>query len=123
MTLVSQGDVVFHTGEVPKQPKMYIICNGSCTYNSHTGTATHVSEGHWVAEASLWTQWMHRGVLTANANGRFCTVDAKLFQEIIGQFEHMDFDPTDYAAESVSRLNHYESEISDLLFCRVSSDV
>lgn len=120
--LFSHGDVIFHTCEVPKQPKMYIICSGSCMYDHHGGSRTQVGEGHWISEAALWTQWMHRGVLTASSNGRFCTVDAKLFQEIIGQFEHMDFDPTEYAAEFVSRLNQYDSEISDLLFCHSAMD-
>merc|ERR1740121_1582686 len=63
--------------------------------------------------------WMHKGVLKATSEGRLCTLSAKVFQDIIVQFDHShsDFDPKDYAIAYVERLNDMHKSgqtISDL---------
>merc|ERR1719346_612280 len=97
MLMVSEGDIVFFTGETPIEPKMYIVCSGTLEYTSIQGQMTVVSVGMWIAEATLWVQWMHRGHLAASSNYcRLCVIDAIKFQGIVCQFEHIGFDPRVY---------------------------
>mmetsp|Transcript_118053 Transcript_118053/g.220636 ORF Transcript_118053/g.220636 Transcript_118053/m.220636 type:complete len:914 (+) Transcript_118053:152-2893(+) len=120
MSSVSFGDVIFNAGEIPAKPKMYFVTNGVLQYESMSGEETEVAEGTYIAEATLWTQWMHRGMLTASTDARLCVLDSKKFQEIAGSFHHSmvdpEMDPRAYAAEFVSALNEAkdDDELTDL---------
>mmetsp|Transcript_36903 Transcript_36903/g.68009 ORF Transcript_36903/g.68009 Transcript_36903/m.68009 type:complete len:146 (+) Transcript_36903:2-439(+) len=95
---------------------MYIVCMGNLEYTKVYGAScivTHEDE-QWVSEAALWTQWMHRGILKAMSNCRLVTLDATLFQDIVGGFEHLDFDPRKYAAQYVHHLNLNVDTVTDL---------
>jgi len=112
---LSRGDVLFHAGEAPADPRMYIIVIGLMQYMAISGKVTFLHEEEWVAEATLWTRWVHRGVLTAMAECRIFTIDAKKFQDIVGQFEHPQFDPKAYAVTFVECLNSTKpAMLSDL---------
>merc|ERR1711963_1051675 len=84
---------------------MYIVCSGRLRYVSIEGQVLNVEERAWIAEGTLWTSWMHRGTLTAASDCRLCMLDALLFQDIAGQFDHPDFDPRVYAVAFVKDLN------------------
>lgn len=114
--IVSAGDVIFNTGELPSRPQMYLILSGKCRYVADFGISHSLGQGDWVAEAVLWTKWMHRGNFTVTADGKMCIVDAQHFHEIISTFQHRDYNPKFYALEFVKRLNGAE-DLSDLLFC------
>lgn len=111
---VSTGDVIFCAGEIPSEPKMYIICNGDLEYEFQDETA-NLGANHWVSEAVLWVEWMHRGSLTALSDARLCVVDAKNFQRLCSEFSAGNFDPEGYAHSFVNQLNE-DSSISDLPF-------
>lgn len=114
--MYSAGDVIFNLGENPSQPQMYFVVRGTLQYVSHCGEVTDIGAGQWVAEASLWTRWIHMGVLTATSDCRLCRLDSLAFQDIVGHFEHVDFCPAQYAREFLYHLNHTDVEISDLWF-------
>lgn len=116
--VVSSGDVIFNAGEIPAKPKMYFVTSGTLQYESMSGMETEVDTGNYVAEATLWTPWMHRGMLTASSDCRLCVLDSKKFQEIAGSFHHSmvdpEIDPRAYAADFVSALNASDEELTDL---------
>lgn len=118
MSSVSSGDVIFNAGEIPAKPKMYFVTRGTLQYESMSGMDYPVAEGTYLSEATLWTPWMHRGMLTASSDCRLCILDAKKFQEIAGSFHHSmvdpEIDPRAYAAEFVAHLNSTEEELTDL---------
>jgi CRP-like cAMP-binding protein len=111
---ICTGDIVFEAGETPSPPRMYIISSGLCQYLSITGQVKEIGQGSWVSEATLWTSWMHLGRLLAQTDTIILELDAKVFQEIVSQFEHPDFDPRLYAREFVEDLNDTEHDLSDL---------
>eukprot|EP00929_Paragymnodinium_shiwhaense_P079396 TRINITY_DN41327_c0_g1_i1.p1 TRINITY_DN41327_c0_g1~~TRINITY_DN41327_c0_g1_i1.p1 ORF type:complete len:917 (-),score=196.65 TRINITY_DN41327_c0_g1_i1:78-2828(-) len=113
---VTTGDIIFEAGETPQEPKMYILLKGLMQYLSIGGRAHTVNEKDWMAEATLWTQWMHLGRAKATVDCQLCTVESKKFQDIVSQFEHPDFNPRLYAKEFVTDLNDCAGELSDLRF-------
>lgn len=135
MTMVSIGDIIFNVGEIPPKPKMIVLVSGALHYRSlgahgsasrcrksrrgatmadKTKLGTNLNPGQWVAEAVMWTHWMHRGVLTATTDCRLCLLDAQKFGETVGAFDHDGFNPKLYAAQYVKGLNSGE-ELSDLV--------
>jgi len=121
MHLVSAGDVVFSAGEMPNPPKMYFVTSGILEYftthgrrDTIHGSNGHASESTWLAEAALWTRWTHRGGLKARSDTRLCEVDAQSFQHIVGEFDHVAWDPRLYATRFVGLINELGPCISDL---------
>lgn len=115
---LAAGDIVFHSAELSRQPKMYFVCDGTFQYHSLEGTVVTVSRGEWVAEASLWMTWMHRGEFRAVTEARLALLDARLFQEIVMRFDFLEYDPREYAQAFVEKMNRSEqeatAEITDL---------
>jgi hypothetical protein len=110
----SPGDIIFSVGEIPAKPKMFLIGDGHLEYKGFDGLGVNLEGGEWVAEACLWVKWTHRGTLRAISDARIFTIDAKEFQTICGQFEHIGgFDPRTYAAAFADNLN-LMSETTDL---------
>jgi len=107
------GDVIFNVGEIPANPVMYFVTRGELTYDSIYGTSSSVTEGQWISEATLWTHWMHRGVLTAANDCRVTRLDAQSFQDIASQFSHQQFDPKLYAEGYTAHLNN-SLQVTDL---------
>lgn len=116
LLLISRGDVVFNAGEIPTHPKMYIICSGSMVYREINGKEAQLGAGEWISEACLWCPWMHRGMFMGATECRLCLLDARKFQEIVGEFDHSDFefDPKKYATDFVKSLNHSKNHVSDM---------
>lgn len=113
---IACGDVIFHTGESPPEPKMYFLLSGRLHYIPSDGDIVHLEPGDWIAEATLWVDWKHRGLLKAVADGQICTLSAVEFQRIVSTFEHdSEFTPGSYAEEFVNNLNSSpESAIRDV---------
>jgi len=114
---VSVGDIIFNVGEIPAKPKMFIVTMGQLRYNSVADGKHIVNEGQWISEAPLWVPWVHRGLLVAVADSYLCTLAAKEFQAIVDQFEHIGFDPRDYAKRFAEELNNHVGEVNDLTGC------
>lgn len=114
MSTVSTGDIIFNVGEIPAEPKMYIISRGKLDYKAgFSGQVTPVVVGQWVSEPSLWVQWVHRGTLSAVEDCLLFSLLSDEFQTIVGHFEHIDFDPRVYASAFVECLNEGE-DVTDL---------
>jgi hypothetical protein len=113
-SLVHAGDILFHAGEVQKTPKMIMVRSGTMLFEGVDGEEVVVNAGRWVSEATLWTSWTHRGVLSATTFCRLCFITAQTFQDIVGQFKHVDFDPKWYASEFVDFLNNLRDPPTDL---------
>ncbi|CAE8605010.1 unnamed protein product [Polarella glacialis] len=117
MLLLACGDVMFSLGEEPAEPKMYIVVSGSLQYLDAYGEDTIVRERQWVAEAVLWTQWRHKGTLTAMSDVRLAMLNVETFQHICkGQMRKQSedgFNPRRYAAQFVEELNNSEC-VTDL---------
>merc|ERR1711862_114376 len=56
---------------------MYIVLDGRLGYFFNIVESQNVSCGQWASEASLFTPWIHRGVLKAQTECRLLTVDAQ----------------------------------------------
>merc|ERR1719343_981187 len=132
MTVVATGDIVFNVGEIPPKPKMIVVGQGELTYagmasfggaralqravsfktNLSQARGVTLTSGDWVAEATLWTHWMHRGILTATTDCRLCLVDSQKFSETVGTFDNA-FNPKVYAHEFVRVLNRSD-DLTDL---------
>jgi len=108
------GDVIFNPGETPNPPKMYFVMIGLLEYFTIGGHQLLVKESQWIAEATLWTVWSHRGGLRAKCDSQLCEVNAREFQKISGEFDHTLWDPRSYATNFVNLLNTYEGGITDL---------
>merc|ERR1712176_1323375 len=105
---VSLGDIIFNCGEVPSPPQMYVVVSGALRYTLIDGHGATVLEGQWVSEATLWTRWVHCGMLTAACDCRLYSINADEFQGISVQFQHSGFQPSDYAADFVKALDQCE---------------
>merc|ERR1712032_507187 len=134
------GDVIFHCGQhcwssvAERRPSfnaggveaspirceemdstgMLAVRLGTLEYIDADGSSMEVHAGQFISEAALWVPWVHQGMLRATADCQLCALNARTFQDIIGQFEHSDFDPREYACEFVDRLNEYPERVSDL---------
>jgi len=105
LELVSASDILFHAGERPDNPRMYIVVDGRFEYVPLDGEISYVKAGQWIAEASLWTEWVHAGILKACEDCRIIQIDARKFRSIVCQFSHSDFDPCEYAQKFIINMN------------------
>lgn len=112
--VLTKGDLLFCAGELPPDPKMYVVRAGTLLYTSIHGDQKFLGTGQVVAEPALWTSWVHRGICVANGECRVCILNAKEFASIVCQFDHSDFDPCRYAGAYVHDLNAFRSLATDI---------
>eukprot|EP00928_Gymnodinium_smaydae_P038064 TRINITY_DN26328_c0_g3_i1.p1 TRINITY_DN26328_c0_g3~~TRINITY_DN26328_c0_g3_i1.p1 ORF type:complete len:818 (+),score=138.26 TRINITY_DN26328_c0_g3_i1:98-2551(+) len=113
LSWVLSGDTIFTIGEMPSQPAMYFVHQGSLHYDHHY-EEVHVDKGKWLSEATLWTHWTHQGTLTAMVDSQLLCLSAQGFRDIVLHFDHpMNADPQLYGKYFVAELNH-EEEPHDL---------
>jgi len=111
---VSCGDILFSVGEIPANPKMFVVSDGEFKYTTRNGDNITVGPKRWVAEPTLWCNWSHQGVFCARVDSVLKVVDAVKFQNIVTHFKHDDdksFDPKDYAQKFIEALN--ETSVAD----------
>lgn len=78
-------DVVFRSGE--ESTAMYVVQSGDVEYHAKTGSGREpkrleVGSNGWMAEASLWTMWWHRGQCTARSASSIGLIKPDEFVEI-----------------------------------------
>lgn len=112
---VSEGDVIFETGESPSEPKMHPIFTGALAYIENHGKMTARGPKDWIAEPHLWVIWVHRGRLLARVDSQLFAFDSHEFQTVVTRFHHRHCDPRDYAKAFIIQLNSQE-KITDLPF-------
>jgi len=120
--LVSAGDVVFMPGEVPHPPQMFIVCSGELSYHYMSGSLAYVEAGQWLAEGTLWTNWIHQGMLKAASDCRLVRLDASKFVSLTENFD-VDFDIRSYAKSFVKSMNCGLLDVSDLPFTEDADDI
>lgn len=99
----SAGDIVFCNLETPVHPHMFFVRLGMLSYTQPHRDDESVGPGDYLAEATLWTHWMHRGTLRATTDSQLLTLDSEKFQEIVGPFPTQH--PQCYACAFVEELN------------------
>jgi len=120
--LVSTGDVVFMPGEAPCPPQMFILCSGEMSYHFMSGAMAFVEAGQWLSEATLWTSWVHQGMLKAASDCRLCRLDALKFLALTDSFD-LDFDIRTYARTFVTGMNAGHIDFSDLPYNEDADDI
>jgi len=104
---LSKGDVVFNAYEVPQHPRMHILTNGTLAYrpiSSMVHDHTTVNRGAYISESVLWTEWIHRGKLTALTDSRITFLHVQEFQAVVMNFKNAAADPRNYGAMYVNAL-------------------
>jgi len=89
--LISRGDFVFAESEPPVRPRMYFIVSGKLEYtpgaqDTERLLVQDLLPRQWVAEAVLWTRWVHMGSLQAPTECRLASLDAERFAAIMSTF-------------------------------------
>jgi len=113
---VSSGDILFHYGEAAFT--MMILKKGKLRYFIGE-QQLEVQPGTCISEGSLWTRWIHRGMLAAVEETTILVLDAEQFQSIVSTFEiATKSDPAEYAQEFVAMLNANEDDLTDLPLCK-----
>jgi hypothetical protein len=112
MLLMAASDSIFFKGEDPADPKMYFVVAGNLEYTDSYGATTEVREKQWLCEAVLWTEWRHRGTLTAQSDVKLATLNADIFHKICKRLLK-EKNPQcllilRYASEFVAELNKEE---------------
>lgn len=106
---LSRGDVLFSTGEVPREPCMYFNLHGKMKYHREGWPEAFkvrlFQHGDWACEAAPWTPWVHHGVMRARAECKLMMIDCKSFQEIAAQFRRNEFYPQKFAQAYLEALN------------------
>lgn len=115
LSVNSSGDVIFHFGETASG--MILVKSGTLRYSwgvAKEPSILDIKENSYISEAALWVHWVHRGALTVAEDSILIYVNTESFQGIVGQFEKMSFDPSEYAAWFVDKMNECEDEVTDL---------
>jgi len=113
---LARGDVAFGSGQVARG--MFIVTDGLLDYipvaDSESGMQV-VKKGRWVAEATLWTKWVHQGQLQAGLESKAHVVDsAKLRVEVLKNGLVMPF-VRKYGVEFIRRLNILAEETEGMV--------
>jgi len=124
-----RGDCAFTCGE--QGSSMLFVCAGVFSYQlgellgdcAHIPTGRHqeVGEGNWIAEAVLWTSWLHQGDLLALSEGQVISIDAHQFSEAVQVFRPLWVAFRAYAKRFVQAMNRIDQrELTDLLHTMLS---
>eukprot|EP00927_Polykrikos_kofoidii_P015056 TRINITY_DN16687_c0_g1_i1.p1 TRINITY_DN16687_c0_g1~~TRINITY_DN16687_c0_g1_i1.p1 ORF type:complete len:877 (-),score=125.33 TRINITY_DN16687_c0_g1_i1:15-2645(-) len=114
MGFVNSDHSIFFSGEIATEPRMYIVAAGMLDYEDMDGDITPLMRGDWASEASLWTDWMHRGTLTARTDAKVAMIDTSLFGQAVINFRSGSLDPTAYAKEFIRWLNEEAEDATDI---------
>merc|ERR1719330_802660 len=67
MMQTAAGDIIFHAGEIPTEPRMFLVNESSLLYTQVRRRGgkprpfhIFVEEGAWISEAVLWVSWTHQ---------------------------------------------------------------
>jgi len=121
----TSGDVVFCAGEIPVEPKMYIVRRGELRYDSihDDDDECEVGKDRHISEAALWTMWVHRGLCVAASDAILLTICGKKFASIVNQFHVPEFDPIQYGKAFVNDLNTFKTFVTDITTMREMQDM
>lgn len=112
---LSKGDVLFTAGELPTVPRMYFLAGGKMKYTNLEGKSTTVVPGKWACEATLWTEWMHCGMMRAKMECMLVALSADDFRKIVITSDLELCYPHYYGKSFIKHLNSLgEHQLTDL---------
>jgi len=126
---LARHDILFHAGEHCHQ--MVFVTEGELMYLPHeclkdgdSQTSFSVTHGDWAAEATLWSHWLHLGMLQAETESRLVAIDSELFGEAMQHTGHDTWLLTHaYAVTFVQQLNALPvHQFTDLLQLVISPE-
>lgn len=114
---LADEDHLFTAWEYPECPAAFYFAGGNLSYTPISADkVTRVALGSWIAEAALWTRWLHRGDALATEDCHFLILNAGSFQDLVVASE-LHSEVRTYAEQFTARLNSMEPEaLSDLDF-------
>mmetsp|Transcript_59248 Transcript_59248/g.138747 ORF Transcript_59248/g.138747 Transcript_59248/m.138747 type:complete len:709 (-) Transcript_59248:61-2187(-) len=92
--ILNHGSMTYSTGELVMMPSSSVATASSAS-SSGSGSerarrraaaqfmAMEISEGTWLCEIALWTQWWHRGQLAAQGAALYTYVDVAKFMRLV----------------------------------------
>merc|ERR1712107_213298 len=93
-----RGDILFHDGEIPAEPKMYFVLSGELQYRRRGKEVQKVEQKAWISEPVLWVdQWAHHGGFMGKSSCNLLCLNAKTFQFVAMQYRTAMFFPAQYA--------------------------
>eukprot|EP00434_Breviolum_minutum_P038507 symbB.v1.2.034159.t1/scaffold4292.1/size81749/2 len=96
---------------------MYVVVSGTLEYTDSYGEVTSVGEKRYLAEAVLWTNWKHRGTLTAVSDVKLAMLDAQGFFDLCQRFMRRSeaaLKILGYATQFIDELNKSTKEVQML---------
>merc|ERR1712125_45128 len=93
---------------------MYFVVDGHLHF-LHGKCPAFLHPGDWACEASLWTDWLHCGELSAQTECTIVLLDAVQFQDTASCHPLEKVLAHDYAKCFVDALNHVFHEDTELL--------
>eukprot|EP00931_Biecheleriopsis_adriatica_P040521 TRINITY_DN23223_c0_g1_i1.p1 TRINITY_DN23223_c0_g1~~TRINITY_DN23223_c0_g1_i1.p1 ORF type:complete len:686 (-),score=124.61 TRINITY_DN23223_c0_g1_i1:118-2175(-) len=112
-------DIVFSEGELARN--FSFMKAGEWVYkrprhDSQEVSTEAVSEGHWISEACMWTDWFHRGQLFAEEPGELCCIEPASFAIVMKVHPWPWNFCKNYARRFVELLSSLErDQLSDML--------
>mmetsp|Transcript_5308 Transcript_5308/g.16212 ORF Transcript_5308/g.16212 Transcript_5308/m.16212 type:complete len:335 (+) Transcript_5308:1-1005(+) len=131
---LEEGEELFTVGDPAHM--VYYGQEGKLAYNPARSAArakagacedsVDVPIEHWLCEVVLWAKWTHRGALVARARSELCSLDARVFREIMGVYVPEDPMLSRYALlferQALLRLDLLDTwvdplDLEDLAWC------
>lgn len=101
-SVLALDDVAFAAGTVATA--CYYVADGHCRYENQSMVPSKL-RNTWVAEACLWTPWLHLGNLISQDITRLITIQVAAFCECIAKDQAARRLAAAYALDFVRRLN------------------
>ncbi|CAK0810169.1 unnamed protein product, partial [Prorocentrum cordatum] len=115
---LTRSDALFADGDIPTQPRMYFVKDGRLAYVQNVDSMCLANEvvtaGQWFCEATLWTNWVHQGSMSARRACNLLSLDSEAFQRLLTPVQATDHSVRNYAAAFVAQLNDPCRRLTDL---------
>lgn len=122
MIFLSNGALEYLLGAMEEEVRPPVSPISEGTSSEFSPQSEMVLEGTWVAEAVLWTPWIHLGDLFALQESQIVVVDAMKFGEAVQIARPLLVAVSRYAEKFLDTMNRVnKQELTDLLHNVVSS--
>merc|ERR1719265_613509 len=90
-------------------------------HNSKEGLTdgTMLGPNDWVSEPALWSNWEHRGELTASVDSTLLALNADSFYKVISSHTNACIHAVKYCRHLVWYMNHGTVEVTDLFYAQL----
>jgi len=113
MCIIADGRLKYSKGDLPmeKSDKTFMrsVTGKQAWQNGKDNEKSYVEKGKWVCEMVLWTQWVHKGDLTAVTRADIFSLDSQAFQVLMLDFEEKASKAARRGRRFVDWMNRTES--------------